>query len=74
MYTYAVQISEYFAGRDFIIEAEDVLCAWQNEYNEKAKYADFICRCLRTAGTANGSGAMKYRGTVLQYDCNKKGF
>lgn len=41
-----------FAGRDFIIEAEDVLCAWQNEYNEKSK----ICRFYLSLFTDCGNG------------------
>ncbi len=41
-----------FAGRDYIIESEGVLCAWQNEYNEKSK----ICRFYLSLFTDCGNG------------------
>lgn len=41
-----------FAEKDYIIESEDVLCAWQNEYNEKNK----ICRFYLSLFINNGDG------------------
>lgn len=53
------------AEKDYIIDSEDVLCAWQNEYNEKNK----ICRFYLSLFINDGNGKWIRRDEIQKERC-----